>query len=85
MVTTRGGNKRKKEGQDDDNTTPSTSKRKKKDTPQSSGLGEEKADSEAGSEPNSSPIITIGPGDKILFQPYLQDNRVDGGIRPNRG
>ena len=80
MVTTRRGNKRKKEGQDDDNTTPSTSKRKKKDTPQSSGRGEEKADSEAGSEPNSSPIITIGPGDKILFQPYLQDNRVEATI-----
>ena len=63
VATTR--SKRKKGGEGDHNTTPPTSKQKKKNTPQSS-CPDEKADSEAGSEPNS-PTITIGPGDKIVF------------------
>ena len=57
---------------------PPTSKQKKKNTPQSS-CPDEKADSEAGSEPNS-PTITIGPGDKIVFMPYHLNKQVEATI-----
>ena len=76
VATTR--SKRKKGGEGDHNTTPPTSKQKKKNTPQSS-CPDEKADSEAGSEPNS-PTITIGPGDKIVFMPYHLNKQVEATI-----
>ena len=51
------------------------SQQKKKNTPQSS-CPDEKAESEAGSEPNS-PIITFGPGDTIVFMPYHLNKQVE--------